>query len=168
LGSFEENEKLALLDCVRAGGELVIVAVGATVSTVQLYEAGDGSVCRKKSLAWTSNVCCPWLRPLYVKGLSQALKPPPSRLQSNVAISLAENWNVALVELLRLGGLESMEVSGGNRMSARAAGAHATARANALTKNASAVRPLLCESRPCVPAISRSRPTSCRRDPDDG
>jgi hypothetical protein len=62
--SLDENAKLALVSCVIAGGEALMVVSGAVVSTiVQTQAAGVGSTLPEASTARTSNVCRPALRP---------------------------------------------------------------------------------------------------------
>jgi hypothetical protein len=58
--SLDENAKLALVNCVIAGGEALIVVSGAIVSTtVQIQAAGVGSTLPEASTARASNVCRP-------------------------------------------------------------------------------------------------------------
>ena len=58
-----ENEKVADLEPVDAFGPDVIVVFGATVSTLHVLCAGEGSFVPAESLARTLNVCEPWGRP---------------------------------------------------------------------------------------------------------
>ena len=61
----------------------VILVVGATVSVVQAYSAGDGSSCPELSAALTLNVCGPSPNKLgNVNGLVQAAKSELSILHS--------------------------------------------------------------------------------------
>jgi hypothetical protein len=64
LDSFAPKENVALVWRVGDGGPAVIVVSGAVVSTVQVRRAGDGSRFWATSFACTSNVCCPWVRPV--------------------------------------------------------------------------------------------------------
>ena len=58
--------------------------VGAVVSIVHAWFAGEASTLPAASVARTSNACAPWTRPAYAFGLVQALQPPPSSRHSNV------------------------------------------------------------------------------------
>jgi hypothetical protein len=59
-----ENPNVGVESFVSPVGPDVIVASGATVSTVQVKLAGDWSTLPAASIARTSNLCEPWLRPV--------------------------------------------------------------------------------------------------------
>src|SRR5918999_4644416 len=85
--SLDENAKLALVDCVKAGGAALIVVCGAVVSlTVQIQTAGLASTLPDPSTARTSNVCRPAPRLEYSTGSPHSLQAPSlalSRRHSN-------------------------------------------------------------------------------------
>jgi hypothetical protein len=62
--SEELKEKSAVVRAAGSGGELVIVVSGATVSTVKVFDAGDGSKLPAGSVARTLIVCWPLARPV--------------------------------------------------------------------------------------------------------
>ena len=80
--SGEEKANDAALVVASAFGPLVTVVSGATVSTVQVRVAGDGSRFPLPSTARTAKVCVPWLRPEYAFGEVQSPHVPPSSLHS--------------------------------------------------------------------------------------
>jgi hypothetical protein len=61
--SEDENEKLADVALVLPEGPPVIVVSGAAVSIVHVRDAGSGSTLPAASVARTSKVCEPALRP---------------------------------------------------------------------------------------------------------
>src|SRR5205807_6819393 len=107
--------KLGLASLDGLLGELVIDgAAGATVSTVQVTDAGVGSVWPSESMARTWKVCEPSARPLYDAGDEQAVNGAASREHSKVAGDLdAENEKLALVEFVIADCEVSSVVSGG-------------------------------------------------------
>ena len=110
--SVEENANVAVLALLLPEGPLVMLVSGATVSTVQLNEAGVGSVLPVESVAFTWKVCDPCARPVYVLGLVQEANDPLSSLHWNVAVSVAVKLKVADVEFDAAGGDAVMLVSG--------------------------------------------------------
>ncbi len=62
--SLELKEKSASAELLGSLGCAVIVVFGAAVSIVHVNDAGVGSVLPAASVARTSKVCEPWLRPV--------------------------------------------------------------------------------------------------------
>jgi hypothetical protein len=77
--SVEVNEKLALVLLVGFVGFAVIVVFGATVSTLKLTVAAPTFVAA--SVAVTTTLCAPSVRPAYAFGLVQLVAAPPSIAQ---------------------------------------------------------------------------------------
>src|SRR3954447_16663129 len=84
------NETDALVDSPEAGAEEIVVS-GAVVSaggtgalTVQVAAAGEASVLPAASVARTSKVCDPTVRPERALGDVQAAHAPPSMRHANV------------------------------------------------------------------------------------
>src|SRR5436309_481453 len=98
-----------------AVSETVGGVVSATCrSTVQVRDAGLGSVLPAGSVALTVNVWLPSARPVYVLGEVQAATLPPSSVQPNVEpVSLELNPKVAVSEVAVPDGPASIVVSGG-------------------------------------------------------
>ncbi len=85
-----------LSDVSPVGREAASVVSGATVSTVHVREAGDGSSLPATSRALTVNVCGPRPRPVYVFGEPHATWAPSSE-QMNDPDSLEMNPDCAEV-----------------------------------------------------------------------
>src|SRR5439155_12781137 len=104
--------KLAELEPLGSLGWLVIEVSGAVVSTFQLKLVAPLWL-PAASLALTSKLCVPSTT-VYVFGLVQALKPPPSSWQRKLTPpSLPEEPKLALVELVGSLGCESIVGAGG-------------------------------------------------------
>ncbi len=87
---------------------------GASVSTVHACVAGVASVLPAGSIARTSSVWGPSVKPAKVVGVAQGAKPPPSRLHSNVEpASVLVNANAASGSLVTASGDVAMPVCGG-------------------------------------------------------
>ena len=97
---------------VPAGADVIVGTGGATVSTVHVAVAGDGSV-PALSTARTARVCWPCARLVYASGDVQAPQRPPSRLHWKLAFgSLDVNVKVALVDATAPVGPDVIVVSG--------------------------------------------------------
>ncbi len=96
-------------------GPLVMLAVGATVSTVQVRESGVGSARMPAATARTARTCAPWPSAVAVQGLVQGRNAPPSSRHSKVTGASGEvKVTEALAVLTRPVGPEVMTVSGGS------------------------------------------------------
>src|SRR5919106_1270778 len=110
--SSAENVNVADVLLVSGSGPVSIDVSGAIVSTVQVCDAGEGSVLPAWSVACTRSVCSPSARSAY--DVVHAAYGAPSSEHSNVVpSSSAENANVADVLRVSASGPESMLVSGG-------------------------------------------------------
>src|SRR5471030_1453637 len=90
------------------------VTTGATVSTVQDAEAGDGSRRPSSATARTSSVCAPSLSRVSVVGLKHTVNTAPSRAHWKVADgSSEENATNALFEATNPAGAVVIVVFGG-------------------------------------------------------
>ena len=107
---------LTLVATPSAGSAVVIVATGATVSTVKVTAAAEASVLPAMSVARTLKVCAPSASVSVVKGVTHEAQSPSSTWHSKVASVGSEELKakVISVDLVRLpsAGPESMVVSG--------------------------------------------------------
>ena len=110
--SVEWKLKLALPVFVDAAGPESISVSGGVESTVQLNEAGVGSVLPAASVAFTWKLCDPSAT-VYAFGEVQEAKAALSNEHWNVDPASVE-WKLklALPELVEAAGLESITVSG--------------------------------------------------------
>src|SRR5207247_917705 len=112
--SVEVNWKLAVVSLVVTDGLTVIAVSGAVTSTVHVNEAGVASVLPTASVARTWKVCEPSATPKSVSGEVQLANAPESSLHWKVKpVSVALNWNTAVVALVGLPGETVIDVSGG-------------------------------------------------------
>src|SRR5918999_3580526 len=110
--SSAEKVNVADVLLVSGSGPVSIDVSGAIVSTVQVRDAGEGSVLPAWSVACTRSVCSPSARSAY--DVVHAAYGAPSSEHSNVApSSSAENANVADPLRVNSGGCSSISVSGG-------------------------------------------------------
>jgi hypothetical protein len=113
-GSLTVNVMVALLDRLGDEGDPVIVVVGATVSTVNVRVAGEGSVFPAASVARTETVCEPSLSDGVVHGLVHVTHAPLSTRHWKVEpLSLELNPNAGVGSLVGPLGPEVMVVCGG-------------------------------------------------------
>ena len=80
------NDALAVVT-VPVGPPVIVVSGGVvspTTLTIQVLEAGVGSVLPAASVAFTEKVCEPFASAVYEAGEVHAVKAAPSRLQANV------------------------------------------------------------------------------------
>ncbi|MFP5452314.1 MAG: hypothetical protein ACLGG9_11295 [Thermoleophilia bacterium] len=84
---------------ITAAGACVIVVCGAVRSTVNDTEAGLASVLPAASVARTSNVCAPSLRPVNCTGETQGANDAPSRRHSKVDPA-SDDAKLTLVEIV--------------------------------------------------------------------
>src|SRR5690242_2066612 len=87
-------------------------SVMKVAAALQLHVAGVGSTLPAASVARTWNVCCAAVT-VYALGLVQAANAEPSRLHSNVAVSVALKVKVTLTLPGALAGPALMSVFGG-------------------------------------------------------
>src|SRR5262249_25472540 len=122
------NAKVALDELVAPAGPDVIVVSGATVSTLQVRDAGVESMLPAASIARTSKVCVPCAKPDRFAGLVHAAKAAPSSRHSKVPDSVDENQIVAVVDATVPVGPAVIVVSGAtlSRVKTRCVGVGAT------------------------------------------
>lgn len=112
--SVEVKVNVETLELLFAGGPLVMVVSGRTVSMVHVYEAGVASTLPAGSMARTWKVCEPSASAPVANAEVQALNAEPSTLHWKVepaCVAVKENEDVAEFEMS--GGCAVMVVSGG-------------------------------------------------------
>jgi hypothetical protein len=111
--SFEVNSNVTIVLLSAAGGAIVSIVVGATVSIIHTCSAGVLSSSPLPSFARTANVCEPSLK-LRENGDVHAVATSPSMLHSNFAVStFAVNRNVDTEALENSAGASVIIVSSG-------------------------------------------------------
>ena len=112
VGSLELNEKTGTRSVDSTAGFVPIVAVGCTVSTFQVYDAGVGVTFVAASTASTANVCDPSASESDF-GVVHVVNDPPSTEHLNVAVpSVDENVKLGLPVFDCSAGLDPMATSG--------------------------------------------------------
>jgi hypothetical protein len=114
VSSVEAVHETEIVVAVLAPTVRPVGAVGAQVSTRQVYEAGVPSALPAESVAATVKVCWPAASEAYACGEVHAVAAPPSRVHANVeGDSVDENEKDADVAFVAAGGCAAIDVEGG-------------------------------------------------------